>query len=218
MFTGIVESTGVIREATMHGSACRLQIFAPDMHLEQSGIGDSIAVDGVCLTVTDLTADYFYADVSDETLRCTTLGQLRAGSKVNLEKAVTPSTPLGGHLVTGHVDGVGQILSRSPAGGSERWRCRVPEGLEKYIAAKGSIAIAGVSLTINYVEGCDFELNLIPHTLAATNLGDLSSGDPVNIEVDLIARYVERLLSCQAAASQSGLTMDDLRRAGFGDV
>lgn len=217
MFTGIVEATGEIGEVTPQGGACILKLFSSDVNLEQARLGDSIAVDGVCLTATRIAADYFCADVSDETLRCTTLGRLRVGSRVNLEKAVTPSTPLGGHFVTGHVDGVGEVVSRSPTGGSERWRLRVPKGLEKYVAVKGSIAVAGVSLTVNHVDGCELELNLIPHTLSATNLGGLRGGDPVNIEVDLIARYVERLLSCQALGDPAGLTMDDLRRAGFAD-
>lgn len=217
MFTGIVEAAGEVHEASPRGDSSTVKIYAPDLELGVCRLGDSIAVDGVCLTVTDIGAEHFCADVSDETLRCTTLGRLRAGSKVNLEKAVTPATPLGGHLVTGHVDGVAELVSRNPAGGSERWRFRVPKGLDRYIATKGSIAIAGVSLTINHVDGCELEVNLIPHTLEVTNLGGLSRGDPVNIEVDLVARYVERLLTCQADDGFSGLSFDDLRRAGFGD-
>lgn len=216
MFTGIVEAAGQVSEAIRRGDARTLRIDTSSLALQRVQVGDSIAVDGVCLTATQVGASHFCADVSDETLRCTTLGDLRSGSWVNLELAVTPATPLGGHLVTGHVDGVGEVVERKPAGGSERWRFRVPEGLERYIAAKGSIAIAGVSLTINCVEGQELELNLIPHTLEATNLGRLGPGDPVNIEVDLVARYVERLLSCQVQGAGSGLTMETLRRAGFG--
>ncbi len=217
MFTGIVETTGRVVERTQQGSGCQLRFEAPGLGLGQSQVGDSIAVDGVCLTATELSEKTFRADVSDETLRCTTLGSIRSGSVVNLERAVTPSTPLGGHLMTGHVDGIGEVMERSPAGGSERWRFRVPAGLERYVAVKGSIAVAGVSLTVNAVQGRDFEVNLIPHTLGATNLGQRRCGDPVNIEVDLVARYVERLLNVGATEAGGGLTLERLRQAGFGE-
>ncbi|MBK1734695.1 riboflavin synthase [Halorhodospira abdelmalekii] len=223
MFTGIIEATGQISEWTPRDGACSVAITAPNLGLERVRCGDSIAVDGVCLTVTERTETQFRADISDETLRCTTLATLRQGAQVNLERAVTPSTPLGGHLVTGHVDGVGEVSARQPAGGSERWRFRLPEGLERYVAVKGSIAIAGVSLTVNTVVGREFEINLIPHTLGATNLGQRRVGDPVNIEVDLVARYVERLLfvaasDSDAVAGDSGLTLERLQRAGFGGL
>ncbi|MCG5526743.1 MULTISPECIES: riboflavin synthase [Halorhodospira] len=221
MFTGIVETCGRVAAIEQSGDGRILRIDAPDLGLAECRVGDSIAVDGVCLTATGIEDGQFRADVSDETLRCTTLGGLRSGARVNLERAVTPTTPLGGHLVTGHVDGVGEVVERAPAGGSERWRFRVPEGLARYVAVKGSIAVAGVSLTINTVAGRDFEVNLIPHTLAATNLGERRAGDPVNIEVDLVARYVERLLSAGSDGtgdgSGGGLTLEQLRQAGFGN-
>ncbi|MFP4130290.1 MAG: riboflavin synthase [Halorhodospira sp.] len=218
MFTGIVEGQGRVVALEGRGGGRALWLDAAGLGLAQVQLGDSIAVDGACLTVAAIEGERFRADVSDETLRCTTLGGLRSGSRVNLERAVTPATPLGGHLVTGHVDGVGEVVAREPAGGSERWRFRVPEGLGRYVAVKGSIAVAGVSLTVNAVAGRAFEVNLIPHTLEATSLGERRAGDPVNIEVDLVARYVERLLSAgtDADGDGSGLTLERLRQAGFG--
>ncbi len=220
MFTGIVEACGRVAAVEGSGDGRAVWVDAAGLGLAQTQVGDSIAVDGACLTAAAIDGERFRADVSDETLRCTTLGGLRTGARVNLERAVTPSTPLGGHLVTGHVDGVGEIAERTPAGGSERWRFRVPEGLERYVAVKGSIAVAGVSLTVNAVAGRAFEVNLIPHTLEATSLGERGAGEPVNIEVDLVARYVERLLRCGAADGGNedrGLTLERLRQAGFGD-
>ena len=215
MFTGIVEAQGTVTGITPQGDGCRIEIEAPALDWSASHVGDSVAVDGACLTATAITGDRLRADISDETLRCTTLGSLRPGAPVNLERAVTPATPLGGHLVTGHVDGVGEVVERAPAGGSERWRFRVPAGLERYVAAKGSIAIAGVSLTVNAVDGRELEVNLIPHTLGATNLGERRAGDGVNIEVDLLARYVERLLSA-GGGEAAGISLERLRQAGFG--
>ncbi|MBK1726015.1 riboflavin synthase [Halorhodospira neutriphila] len=217
MFTGIVQAVGRVAEAERRGSARRLSVEAPGLGLAGSAMGDSVAVDGVCLTAAALHGERFTADVSDETLRCTTLGALGAGARVNLELAVTPSTPLGGHLVTGHVDGVGEVVAREAAGGSERWRFRLPEGLARYVAVKGSVAVAGVSLTVNAVAGREFEVNLVPHTLAATTLGERRPGDPVNIEVDLLARYVERLLGGAPGAEGGGLSLEQLRRAGYGE-
>ncbi len=195
MFTGIIEAVGTVERMDAVGGGVRIEVAAAGLGGGPLVLGESVAVDGVCLTAAALPdGGIFVADVSDETLRCTALGGLAVGSRVNLERAVTPETRLGGHFVTGHVDGVGEVVSREPAGGSERWRFRVPAGLERYVAVKGSVAVAGVSLTVNAVEGRDFEVNLIPHTLEATSLGDRKAGDPVNIEVDLVARYVERLL------------------------
>ncbi len=196
MFTGIVETVGTVERVDAAGDGVRIEVAAAGLGGGPLVLGESVAVDGVCLTAAALgEGGIFAADASDETLRCTALGRLRPGSRVNLERAVTPETRLGGHFVTGHVDGVGEVVARERAGGSERWRFRVPQGLEGYVAVKGSVAVAGVSLTVNAVDGREFEVNLIPHTLEATNLGDRSAGDPVNIEVDLVARYVERLLS-----------------------
>ncbi len=215
MFTGIVEACGEVVDRSSRGSGCRLVIELAGLDLSRCQVGDSVAIDGACLTATHVEGSRVAADVSDETLDRTTLGELRPGAWVNVERAVTPSTPLGGHLVTGHVDGVGEVVAREPAGHSERWRFRVPAGLERYIAVKGSIAVAGVSLTVNGVDGCGLEVSLIPHTLAATSLGRRYAGDRVNIEVDLLARYVERLLSA-GTSGDSGLTLEQLQQAGFG--
>ncbi len=182
MFTGIVQAVGRIV------SAQPFEVDCGKLSMSGVGVGDSIAVQGVCLTVTALTPRGFRADVSAETLRVTT-GLERAGP-VNLEKAVRAGDPLGGHLVAGHVDGVGEVLRRE--GGFVRFRA--PPALSRYVAGKGSICIDGVSLTVNAVEGDEFEVNLIPHTLEVTTLGALRPGSRVNLEADLVARYVERML------------------------
>jgi len=179
-------------------------------------LGDSVAVSGVCLTVVDLPGDGFWADVSGETLSRSTLGQLAAGGRVNLEKALTPTTRLGGHLVSGHVDGVGTVLERRDAGRSVRFLIRAPDGLARYIAEKGSICVDGISLTVNAVDGAHFALNIVPHTLQETTMGDFAPGRKVNLEVDIIARYLERLLLGEQAAEQgSAITMEFLARHGF---
>jgi riboflavin synthase len=179
-------------------------------------LGDSIAVSGVCLTVIDFTTQEFSADVSNETLSRTTLGGLKPGARVNLEKALTPTTRLGGHLVSGHVDGVGKVLERTHDARSVRFRIEAPAALAKYIARKGSICVDGVSLTVNAVMGAVFELNIVPHTLAETTLDEYAAGRRVNLEVDLIARYLERLLlGDQAATSAGGITRELLQQHGF---
>jgi riboflavin synthase len=183
MFTGIVQAVGrIVRDEP-------LEVESPALDLADVAVGDSICVQGVCLTVTALTGRGFTADVSAETRRVT--AGLHAPREVNLEKSLTLAGKLGGHLVTGHVDGVGEVLSFR--GGV--LRVRVPHGLARYVARKGSVCVDGVSLTVNKVEGDAFEVFLIPHTLKATTLGRLAPGTPVNIEVDLIARYVERMLA-----------------------
>jgi len=170
----------------------------------------------VCLTAVSLDAHSFVADVSGETLACTTLGDLSPGARVNLEKALTPTTRLGGHLVSGHVDGVGEVLRRWSDARSERFRIRAPAGLAKYIAEKGSICVDGISLTVNRVEGAEFELNIVPHTLLETSMGDFRAGRRVNLEVDIIARYLERLLLGEkAAAEPGGVTETLLAEHGF---
>lgn len=197
MFTGIIQSTGEIldREAARgDGGDLSLVIRAGegfDRHLEK---GASIAVNGVCLTVVGHDGDSFRVDVSRETLACTALKNYAAGARVNLEAAVTPETALGGHLVSGHVDGVGSVLSRGEDDRSVRFVIRAPEALARYLAPKGSICVDGVSLTINRVENADFEVNIVPHTLAATIVADYQPGQEVNLEVDVVARYLERLL------------------------
>jgi riboflavin synthase len=218
MFTGIIQSVGRIETVVPYGDDARITVVAPGFDLASANIGDSIAVNGCCLTAVSLAAERFEADVSGETLSRTTLGNLRAGSRVNLEMALTLSTPLGGHLVSGHVDGLGEVVRRWPDGRSERWRFRAPTGLARYIAEKGSVCIDGVSLTVNAVDGAEFEVNIVPHTSQVTTLGERRPGDPVNLEVDLIARYLERLMSAGAGDTdrpESGITREFLRRNGY---
>jgi riboflavin synthase len=194
MFTGIIQSIGRIAAVEPHGGDRRMHIATGKLDLAASKIGDSIAVSGVCLTAVQLAADGFWADVSAETLSCTTCAELQVGSAVNLEQALTPSTALGGHLVSGHVDGVGTVMTRHDDARSVRLRIATPAILARYIAAKGSICVDGVSLTVNAVDGAEFELNIVPHTLQETTLGEFAPGRRVNLEVDIIARYLERLL------------------------
>lgn len=194
MFTGIIQAVGTLAAVEAHGAERRLSIATGVLDLSDARIGDSIAVSGVCLTATIFRADGFWCDVSGETLARTTLGELRVGSKLNLETALLPTTRLGGHLVSGHVDGVGTIVEQCTEGQSLRVSVEVPKELAKYIAVKGSVCVNGVSLTVNEVSGARFAVNLVPHTLQQTTLGDNIVGSRVNIEVDLIARYLERLL------------------------
>jgi riboflavin synthase len=193
MFTGIVTSTGLVQEKTPVGGDVRLLISAGQMNFAGCREGDSIAVSGTCLTMLQPAAHSFSADVSAETLQMTTLGSVGAGQRVNLELAMTLADRLGGHLVTGHVDGIARLRARRPDGRAERFEFELPAGLEKYVARKGSVCVDGVSLTVNDQQGRIFSVCLIPHTLEITTLGDLQPGSRVNIEVDLIARYVERL-------------------------
>lgn len=194
MFTGIVHSMGTIVESSVNDDDQRLQIQAPQLDLSAVEMGDSIAVNGVCLTVVGLDEARFAADVSNETLACTSLGACTVGTGVNLEMALTPATALGGHLVSGHVDGLGHVLERHDDARSVRMRFRVPKELSRYVARKGSVCIDGVSLTVNDVDGDEFGINLVPHTLERTTLGEFAAGRAVNIEVDQVARYLERLL------------------------
>ena len=200
MFTGIIQSIGKVQELARQGADARLRIASAKLDLSAVRVGDSIAVSGVCLTVVALHKEGFSADISAETLACTTFAALQVGDLVNLEKALTLATPLGGHLVSGHVDGVAEVKMRTPAGQSQRFMIEAPPPLAKYIAAKGSICVDGVSLTVNTVQGQRFEVNIVPHTLQETTLGSFAVGRRVNIEVDLMARYVERLLENDSAA------------------
>jgi riboflavin synthase len=195
MFTGIVQAVGRIDRFVPGEAGARARIDAPSLDLADALLGDSIAVDGCCLTVVSLDATGFEVDISRETLDCT--AGFRAGQRLNLEKALRANDRLGGHLVTGHVDGVGEVVSVTPEGDNRRLAFRIPRELSRYVARKGSITVNGVSLTVNRVEDDVFAVNLIPHTLAMTNLGDLAPGSLVNLEVDLIARYVERMLTGQ---------------------
>ncbi|HSH84830.1 MAG TPA: riboflavin synthase [Guyparkeria sp.] len=204
MFTGIIQTVGTLVEQTPMGGDTRLTVAAPGLDLVNTAIGDSIAVNGVCLTVTHLDGERFSVDCSAETLRLTTLGQLAPGSRVNLEPALTLATPLGGHLVSGHVDGLAVVdARRSEARATEFW-LRVPPELARYVARKGSLAIDGVSLTVNEVSGTRCRLTIIPHTLEATIMGEYQPGRQVNLEVDLIARYLERLLQAGAGTAGNG--------------
>ncbi|NIP82712.1 MAG: riboflavin synthase, partial [Gemmatimonadetes bacterium] len=181
--------------------------------------GDSIAVSGPCLTVVDLEGGGFTADVSVETWDRTAFREIAAGDRVNLEKALLPTTRLGGHLVSGHVDGVAVLRERRPEGRSERFVLEAPAGLARYVAEKGSVCLDGVSLTVNGVAGSRFDVNLVPHTLEATALGERRPGDPLNLEVDLIARYLERLVQGgKTSAAGGGLDGGSLDRAGFGTL
>ena len=197
MFTGIIESVGRIASIEPRGGDVRMHIEATDGYLADAALGDSVAVSGICLTVREKTERGFTADLSVETLQATSSGTWAAGRRVNLEKALTPHKPLGGHLVSGHVDGVGRLLERRQEARSWRMQFEAPAALARYIARKGSITIDGISLTVNDVEGAAFGVNIIPHTLDQTTLGDLQPGDAVNLEVDLIARYLERLLQAR---------------------
>lgn len=196
MFTGIIQAIGYIERLESKTGDVRLWVnIGTHLDINKVAIGDSIAVNGVCLTVVIKLSQSFAADVSRETLEVTALGKLNAGSRVNLEMALTLNTPLGGHLVSGHVDDLGQVIERNVDGRSVRFRIAFPKSLGRYIAPKGSICIDGVSLTVNRVENGFFELNLIPHTLDATIMNEYCEGRWVNLEVDLVARYLERLLN-----------------------
>lgn len=214
MFTGIIQAVGKIAALETKGGDARVRVDTGDLDLADVKLGDSIAVGGVCLTAVALSPAGFAADVSGETLVRTTLGALHTGDAVNLEKALLPTTRLGGHLVSGHVDGVGKVHDRQQDARSVRFRIAAPRELAKYIAAKGSICVDGVSLTVNAVHGAEFEVNLVPHTLAATTLGELAPGRAVNLEVDLLARYLERLLQGEQA-TDGGITPELLARRGF---
>lgn len=198
MFTGIVQDVGRVVSREARGGDVRLLIAFDRLNPSGINVGDSICVQGCCLTAVELRDRSFAADVSRETLSLTTLGDLAAGSPVNLEPSLKAGDALGGHLVSGHVDGVGEIAAMSGDARSTRIEISVPAGLARYIARKGSVAIDGVSLTVNQVQGATFGINLIPHTQAVTTLGAIRPGTRVNVEIDQIARYVERLLATGA--------------------
>jgi riboflavin synthase len=198
VFTGIIQDVGRIHDAEARAGDLRLVVEAVSLPLAQAHVGDSIAVSGVCLTAVSIDGRRFAADVSRETLALTTLGELGRGARVNLEPALRAGDPLGGHLVSGHVDGVGEVLEVRDDGRSWRVTFRAPPALSKYLARKGSVAVDGVSLTVNEAEADRFGVNLVPHTLDATSFRELAPGRRVNIEIDPIARYVERLLAAGA--------------------
>ena len=209
MFTGIIEAIGSITAAEQRGGDLRLSIDTGALDLSDVQLGDSIAVNGVCLTAVELSDLGFVADVSMETIKMTAVGALQNGQRVNLEKALLATARLGGHIVSGHVDGVGEVLSREAEARSERFRIKVPAALARYIAHKGSITVDGTSLTVNVVEGDEFEINIVPHTIEHTIIGDYQAGSQVNLEVDVIARYLERLLLGDKAADPGATQLND---------
>lgn len=213
MFTGIIEALGHVADLKLRGGEWRLTVTSGSLDFSDVILGDSIAVNGVCLTVTRLDQETFEVDVSNETMQYTTLHGLSKGSKVNLEKALTPMKRLGGHIVSGHVDGVGELLDLRPDGASIRMDFKAPNELAKYIAHKGSICIDGTSLTVNSVKGAGFSVNIIPHTQAETIIQDYRTGKKVNIEVDVIARYLERLMQGEKAADENPTSAQALTRS-----
>ena len=198
MFTGIIEGVGRLAAREPRGGDVRLVVDTGTLPFEAVQLGESIAVNGVCLTVVAFDAASFQADVSNETLTLTTLGGLSDGAALNLERAMRPDDRLGGHLVSGHVDGVGRVERIEPDARAQRWRFTAPPTVLRYVAMKGSICVDGVSLTVNGVDDAGFEVALVPHTVEHTRFSSTGVGDPVNLEVDLIARYVERLMSAPA--------------------
>ena len=216
MFTGIILAIGNIAGIERRGGDCRIKINTGKLSLSDVALGDSIAVNGVCLTAVELGTHYFCADVSNETLNKTLINTLVVGAPVNLELALTPTTRMGGHIVSGHVDGVGQVVEKKADGRSFCFKIKSPDQLAKYIAQKGSICINGISLTVNEVSGATFSVNIVPHTLTETTLGTATSGTFVNLEVDMLARYMERLMQGEAAAvDHGGVTIDLLQKSGF---
>ena len=211
MFTGIIAALGKVQTVETTGDDVRLEVATQALDLGDVVLGDSIAINGVCLTVVTMKSDRVDFDVSKETLERSSLGSAQIGSEVNLEKALAVGDRLGGHFVSGHVDGMGECLLKQASARSVKFRFSIPSGLERYISEKGSICIDGVSLTVNNVIDNAFEVNIIPHTLQETIIKDYQVGTRVNLEVDLIARYLERLLPQQ----QSGITHDTLLKHGF---
>jgi riboflavin synthase len=209
----LVKGTGRVAASSDRGGdrALEIEIGAPAA-VGPLAVGGSIAVNGVCLTAVATNGVRFAADVSAATLAVTTLGRLAPGTRVNLEPSLRLGDPLDGHLVAGHVDGIGEVVSFEPAGGSQRLVVRAPTGLARYLAVKGSVAVDGVSLTVNAVHGAEFEVNIIPHTAAVTVIGEYGRGTAVNIEVDMLARYLERLLTAHA---ESGLDLEFLKKHGY---
>jgi riboflavin synthase len=213
MFTGIIKAIGTVERIEPHGGDLRLTIIATEMPWQEFAVGESIAVNGVCLTATEYTSSGFVTDVSVETMNVTSLTNLAAGSKVNLEPSVSLGERLGGHLVSGHVDCMAVIKARDNDARSVKLDIEVPPEFSRYIARKGSICVDGVSLTVNVVSANTFSVNIIPHTATASIIGDYKVGTTVNIEVDLLARYLERLLQTD---DDSGITKEFLRAHGYG--
>lgn len=217
MFTGIIEAQGEVVQIKQQADDWQVRINVGVLDMADVCLGDSVAVDGVCLTVVQFDRSHVVMDVSAESLSKTTWGSFKVGRKVNLEKALTPTTRLGGHLVSGHVDAVAVVVARERVGDSIRFSLQVPDALAKYIAVKGSICIDGVSLTVNAVDGSVFDINVIPHTADVTGIGGYHIGCEVNIEIDVIARYLERLLLGDKAANgqTSNINQAFLAENGF---
>lgn len=215
MFTGIIEAVGRIKNLQPMGGDLRLFVETGNLDMSDVQLGDSIAVNGVCLTAIEFNDTYFAADVSNETIKLTSLKDLAVGSEVNLEKALLPTTRLGGHLVSGHVDGLGEVQSITEESRSIRLSIRAPDELKHYIATKGSVCIDGTSLTVNDINDAVFEINIVPHTQQQTIIKNYRAGTRVNLEVDLIARYLERLLTKQDDGNNGGITAETLAKAGF---
>jgi riboflavin synthase len=203
MFTGIIESVGRLARSEIRGGDARLTIEVGNLPFADARLGESVSVNGVCLTVVAFDANSFEADASNETLALTTLGSLAAGALLNLERAMRPTDRLGGHLVSGHVDGVGKVVDIVQDARAQRWRFAAPPALLRYIAKKGSICVDGVSLTVNEVDAAGFEVALIPHTVSNTAFTQAAVGDVVNLEIDLVARYVERLLGADPTGASA---------------
>jgi len=216
MFTGIIEATGNIQNLEWVAGDVRAVITSDELDLSDVQVGDSICVSGVCLTAIEIKDKSFAVDISNETLALTSFAALEEGARVNLEKAMQPSSRFGGHIVSGHVDGLAELLLRKPDARSERLVFRAPENLKKYIAAKGSVCLEGISLTVNEVSDNQFGINIIPHTAEVTTFAELSEGDKVNLEVDLVSRYLERMLAVEKQEQGSGtLTFEKLAESGF---
>lgn len=214
MFTGIIEQVGKIENITPKQGDMRLTIHTADWDMSDVTLGDSICVNGVCLTAVELFEQSFVADVSGETLQKTILGDAVVGTRVNLEKALRLADRLGGHIVSGHVDGIGHVTERYQDARSWRFVIRAPKDLVRYIAPKGSITINGISLTVNDVNDDQFDVNIVPHTLQCTTMNDLQVGTTVNLEIDLLARYLEKLLT-SGEVKEYGVSKDLLQKSGF---
>jgi riboflavin synthase len=219
MFTGLIEGTGTLLRTERHGPDARM-VISPDFQLDNPVLGESIAVDGACLTVVDFDRSCFGADVSAETLARTTLGRKNSGGRLNLERALKLGDRLGGHLVSGHIDGIGVLKERRPEGRSLRLAFELPREMMRFVVEKGSIAINGISLTVNGVSAAGFDVNVVPHTASMTTLADLKIGSEVNIETDLVGKYLHRLVSLREEPAEDGsggkgIDLDLLRRHGF---
>jgi riboflavin synthase len=217
MFTGIIQAVGTVKNIERKAGDMRLHIATGKLDLADVQLGDSIATNGVCLTAVALPGEGFVADVSNETLSRATLEHFTTGQRVNLEKAMQPTSRFGGHIVSGHVDGIGEVISITPDARAVRYQIKAPDALARYIAEKGSITVDGISLTVNGLSGAMFDLTIVPHTVSETNISSWQTGTRVNLEVDLLARYLERLLLGDKAADAkaSGISLEFLAEHGF---